>query len=258
MVRSDNAGDLPWGWWLRMSDGALEDEDGRRWHSVRDAFWHGHLRFPGVALKGEQQELLLRILNAIDRRDAYGQETMHDLLGGDLMYWRFYRCWLASVGLTAAEGDRNVFDARLSGDGRSVMLMLRATRDPDWIDLPFADIVEAIGAADRDAPGIARETALRAFERSVARRPHVFARERIGGSHVVTLTGMATAARMPTRSVMWSHPFAASPARDDFFGWLAGRVDRWDDWTRLAYERGASALTQHLLTLVLEGGGWPS
>ncbi|WP_274602278.1 hypothetical protein [Sphingomonas sp. CFBP 8760] len=42
---------------------------------------------------------------------------------------------------------------------------------------------------------------------------------------------------MPTRSVIWSHSFAASPARDDFFGWLADRVDRWDDWARLAYER---------------------
>lgn len=255
-IHGDATVDLPWGWWLRAHGGALEDENGLRWHSVRDAYWHGHLRFPSSELKEEQQELLLRVLNAIERRGTYGQETLHDLLGGDLMHWRFYQCWLASIGVLEIDARNTVFDAPLSIGGRSILLMLRATRDPEWIDLPFIDIVEAIGAADRTAADDGRAQSLAAFERGVMRRPAVFARERLGNSHLVTLTAITVGARMPTRKVIWSLPFEAEMARDDFFAWLAERVDRWDDWRTLAYDRGATALTQRFLTLLLEGGGW--
>lgn len=43
------ANDLPWGWWLRADATGVEDEQGRRWKSVRDAFWRGRLGFPDVA-----------------------------------------------------------------------------------------------------------------------------------------------------------------------------------------------------------------
>jgi hypothetical protein len=248
--------DLPWGWWLRVRDGALEGLDGRRWHSVRDAFWHGHLRFPAGSVKIEQQEQLLRILNAVDRCGVYGHETLHDLLGGDFTQWRFYQSWLASIGLLSVDAPRTAFYASLSAEGRSVMLMLQATRDPDWIDLPFSEIVEAIGSTGPDAALDARERSLKAFERSVAKRPAVFARERIGGLHLVTLTAISVDARMPTMKVIWSHPFCGADTRDDFYGWLAERVDRWDDWRSLAYDRGAASLTQHLFMLILERGRW--
>ncbi|NYD89176.1 hypothetical protein [Sphingomonas melonis] len=258
MVREMGGADLPWGWWLRSSRGALEDEQGRRWHTVRDAYWHGHLRFPPDNGTSEQQELLLRVLCAFARRGSYGTETMHDLLGGDLMFWRFYQCWLGSVGLLDVDGRQPVFGAPLSTEGRSVMLMLQATREPAWIDLPFTEIVEAVARGGRDAADDERESTLRAFERSVARRPHVFARERVGRHSLVTLTGIGLGGRMPLRRVMWSHPFASSRTRDDFYAWLAERVDRWEAWGELAYGSGASALTQRLLTLFLETGGRPS
>jgi len=258
MAGGTDAADLPWGWWLRTSRGALEDEQGRRWYSVRDAYWQGHLRFPPNGAAPEQQELLFRVLCAVDRRGSSRRETMHDLLGGDLMFWRFYQCWLGSVGLLEVAGGNTVFGAPLSAEGRSVLLMLQATRYPEWIDLPFAGIADAVEGREGGPADQARETALRTFEQSVVGRRHVFARERVGGSHVVTLTGLGTGARMPVRRVMWSHPFARAEVRDDFFAWLAERVDRWDAWGDLAYGSGAPTFTQRLLTLFLEGGGWPS
>ena len=83
---------LPWGWWLRASGGQLEDEHGRRWSSVRDAYWRGHLGFPASHVADEQQELLLRALASIDRRWDSGIERRDDLFGGDFVAWRFHQC----------------------------------------------------------------------------------------------------------------------------------------------------------------------
>lgn len=55
---------------------------------------------------------------------------------------------------------------------------------------------------------------------------------------------------MPLRRVMWSVSFPDAGVRDDFFGWLAGRVDRWEDWGSMAHRQGADALTRHLLGLL--------
>lgn len=248
--------DMPWGWWLRIVGGALEDDAGRRWRNVRQAYWCGELGFPDPPQPSEQQELLLRVLTAIDGRSGHRREMGHDLLQGDILFWRFYQCWLVSTGLLV--GDGSPYAAPLSPKGRSVMLMLQATREPAWVELPFADLIDAIRQPDRTEADEGREASLKTFERAVARRTYVFARERTGRSYTVTLTGISVGARMPTRRVMWSHPFSDERARDDFFAWLAQRVDRWDDWGALAYGRGAPALTQRLLTLFLEGGGFPS
>ena len=35
---------LPWGWWLRVVGSSIEDSQGRRWNSVRQAFWEGELQ----------------------------------------------------------------------------------------------------------------------------------------------------------------------------------------------------------------------
>ena len=93
MVRDRHRpGDLPWGWWLRVRDGVLEDEDGRTWRSVRDAFWQGELNFPDVHFAPEQHELLLRALSALDSPCSDANESRHDLFSGDMLFWRFYQC----------------------------------------------------------------------------------------------------------------------------------------------------------------------
>lgn len=75
----------------------------------------------------------------------------------------------------------------------------------------------------------------------------MFTREVVGRSHLVALTGIVVHARMPTRRVLWSQSFAEAAPRDKFFAWIAGSIDRWDDWGDLAYSEGAMTLTQHSL-----------
>lgn len=249
------AGDLPWGWWLTADASGFVDGDGRRWRSVRDAFWQGRLGFPDIHVAPEQHELLLRVLTSLDRRLVGVGEARIDLFT-DMMFWRFYLCWLVSVGFTrVGEGPfGTAFEAGLTDEGRSVMLMLQATREPAWGDLPFPDIVEAVRTAGRGAASQARESELRAFEVQAAHLPWLFARERVARLFVVTLTGIAVESRMPTRRVVWSLSFEDEVVRDDFFGWLAERVERWEDWGSIAYRSGASELTGHLLALTMASG----
>ena len=241
---------MPWGWWLRVRSGVIEDAQGRQWRSARQAFWEGHLGFPPTHVAPEQLELLLRVLSAIDRHWVGADEAKHDLFCGDMLFWRFYQCWLSSIGLLEVGPGADPLSAGLSDEGRSVLLMLQATRDPDWITLPFGAVLDAVRAAELTAADDERERALRAFERGVTRLPHLFAREDVHGRHLVTLTGLDTVSRMPMRRVVWSLSFPDARVRDDFFAWLAGRVHRWEDWGGLAYSKGADALTQHLLGLI--------
>ena len=258
MVDRNQAGaDLPWGWWLRASSSGFEDGEGRTFRSVRDAFWRGRLGFPDIHVVPEQQELLLRVLTSIDAHWFAPAESKHDLFDGDMMLWRFYQCWLSSIGMLEA-ADRNgqpacPLQSPISAEGRSVMLMLQATRDPEWEHLPIAEVIGAIVARGHSSNDAAREAALRTFEESIGRRRHAFAREQVGRLHAITLTGMATGpgVRMPTFRVSWSMTFTDAAVRNDLFAWLAARVHRWDDWWEIAHRKGADALTQHLLSLVV-------
>lgn len=250
MARRTGAGaDLPWGSHLRVNGASFEDAEGRRWRSVREAFWVGHLGFPPTHFVAEQHELLSRVLEAKDARRSHQMESLDDLFGGDWVFARFYDCWLLSVGLVHAASPRDALDAPLSDLGRSVLSMLRATREPQWMSLRMVDVVAAVRNAGQTAVDDEREHALREFEREVAHLPSVFARESVPRFHLVTLTGVGTGARMPVKRVMWSQSFSDERVRDDFFAWLAERLDRWEDWGKMAYSSGAAALTQHLLGL---------
>jgi hypothetical protein len=224
---------------------------------VRDAFWQGELGFPGIHFAPEQHELLLRTMTAIDSSWLNGSESRHDVFGGDMMFWRFYQCWLHSIGMLGTSSTMfngvSPLEARLSPKGRSVLMMLQATRDPAWEDLPMAEVIDAVVAGGRGLADDDRERTLKAFERSVGIRRHVFARERVGRSHVVTLTGMHVGggARMPVMRVTWSVSCADRPVRDDLFAWLAARVHRWDDWGEMAFNKGGDAFTGHLLMLIV-------
>lgn len=241
-------GDLPWGWWLRANGPHFEDEDGRKWQSVRDAFWRGELGFPDTHAIREQLEFLLRVLLSFDMADRGESERRFDLFRGNLIFLTFYMCWLGTVGLL----QRGLTDD-LSPEGRSVLMMLIATRDPEWEDLPIADVMAAVVAASRDPSDLDQEQTLQDFEHAVGLRRHVFAREPVGQSHAITLTSMANGspARMPVRRVTWSLAFDDQIVRDDLFAWIAARVDHWDVWGRMAYARGGGAFTQHLLGQVV-------
>lgn len=246
---------LPWGWWLRINGRFLEDDEGRQWHSVRDAFWRGELAFPPSSADREQQELLLRSLASKNPRRSSRAEGADELFDGSSMAWCFYQCWLASVGLVDLTNSNSPFFAPLSAKGGAVLLMLQATRQPEWEGVPFSEIVDDIVAAARGSDEVARERKLNAFERSLGFRRHTFSRERIGPTFLVTLTGMTRDARMPTRRVAWSQSFSNARARDDLYAWLAARVDCWDAWGEMAYQHGADAFASHLFALVVDDGG---
>ena len=245
-------GDLPWGWHLVARGGMYEDEQGRRWGSIRDAFWQGKLGFPDPLHEPEQHELLLRVLASIDARRHGVHGAERDLFDGNRFCWRFYMCWVASAGLTEPVHRDHLYGAPLTVEGRSVLLMLQATRHPDWIDLPAAEIVDAIRNAGRGEAEAAREAALQAFERDVVRLRYAFGREDLNGVRMVTLKGVTVNARVPMRRVMWSTSIQDERTRDDFYAWLAERVDRWEDWGEIAYRSGADALTRHLFALFLD------
>lgn len=244
----EGVGDRPWGWWMRANGRMIEDGEGLLWPSVLDAFWHGRLEMPKAAYTAEQRELLLRVLAAADRRHLLPREADHDLFHGNVVFQRHYMSWLVSVGLTAFDLGAGPLSADLTAFGRSALDLLRVTREPEWIDLPFTAVTAQGFRDDRDDGR--REATLRAFEREVVLRRYVFAREAMPRGLAVTLTGMVEEGKVPLRRVIWSQRYPDAQGRDDFFAWLAERVDRWDDWGELALWRGAAALTQHLFVML--------
>lgn len=248
-------GELPWGWWLRVRGSRIEDEQGRHWRSVRDAFWEGQLGFGDDRFAPEQLELMLRVLSQTKPNRTGEVENRYALFSGDMVFWRFYMSWLQSIGMlarTSASGmPLTPNEAALTPEGQSVLLMLRATREPEWENLPMEEVVAAVTASHRGAKDQEWEDHLQTFEAAVGFRRHVFARERIGRSPTITLTGLATGheARMPLRRVIWSMVFDDEIVRDELFAWLATRIEQWDHWGGLAFRKGAAALTQHLLSL---------
>ncbi len=246
-------GELPWGWWLRVNGNHFEDAEGSRWKSVRDAFWQSELGFCDISTVPAQLEFLLRVLLSVEMAERGKSERRYDLFRGDPLFWTFYMCWLGTAGLMEETSRHSVSEVRLSPEGRSALMMLMATRDPEWEDLPVADVIAAVVASSRAPSDLVREGALQEFELSVGVRRHVFTREMVGRLHAITLTSMATGrpARMPTRRVTWSLVFDDVVVRDDLFAWIAARVDNWDHWGSIAYSQGAGSLTQCLLALVV-------
>ena len=48
------------------------------------------------------------VMTAINAR-WFGTESNHDVFGGDMMFWRFYLCWLASIGMVETSAGRDLF-----------------------------------------------------------------------------------------------------------------------------------------------------
>lgn len=80
----------------------------------------------------------------------------------------------------------------------------------------MSEVIAAIASTERFTENQEREDPLQAFKAAVGFRRHVFARERVGRSAVITLTGLASGpgAKMPTRRVTWSLSFEDALVRD--------------------------------------------
>jgi hypothetical protein len=242
---------LPWGFWLH-SDGSphgatLLDEDGRRWKSVREAFWIGRLGMPNSLTIEEGLERLMAHLAAISRRVVHVAENAHDLFAGEQDFERFYRTWVYSQGLTGGDPP---FGTGISAEGHAALVMLASTRPSQVRGIPVGS--ESIRTL---APSKASDAETAAWldrvEALAAKLPFRFERRELWRKPAIALIGDGLGTVMPLRRTLWMQSFSDNLSRDRFHVWLAHRLDRWEGWGKMAYQRGAPVLTQHLLAMVM-------
>lgn len=254
---------LPWGYWLH-ADGAgygaaLVDEQGRRWNTVREAFWIGRLGMPSSLMIEEHLERLMAYLAATGRRVVHVDERAHDLFAGEQDFERFYRTWVYSHGLTGGDPP---FGTGVGAEGHAALVMLASTRPSQVRGIPVGS--DAIATL---APSKASDEATAAWldrvEAMSAKLPFRFERRELWRKPAVALVGDGLGEVVPLRRTLWMQSFSDNSSRDRFHVWLAHRLDRWEAWGKMAYGRGAPVLTQHLLAMVMtapddpEGGVAP-
>ncbi len=248
---------LPWGYWLHADGGhhpLLIDGDGRRWSSVREAFWVGRLgmRVRDDRAMAEQLERMTAVLAAMSRRVIGVTEDVHDLFKGDAEYKRFYDLWLMREGLVASDqADNSHFSdggRHVSSEGIAVLVMLASTRDPAVRFIPAGR-----AAMDTITPPETAEAERAAWldrvEEFAKRLPFRFVRKDLSGKPTVALIGDGLGENVPIRRTIWMQTFADTDGRDLFHVWLASRLDRWEAWGETAMSEGAPILTQHLFAL---------
>jgi hypothetical protein len=242
---------LPWGYWLH-ADGAsglpLVDEQGRRWESVRQAFFRSRLgmRSEQEAFRDDILERLLAVLAAIDRRTVHVSESVHDLFAGEEDYWRFYRFWLRSLDLTGG----GAFGDGLTSEGHAALVMLASTRPSGVRAIPIGlDAIRTMEPVETSEPE--RSAWLQRVEDFSSALPYRFVRQDIGRHPAVVLIGAGLGDVIPINRTLWSQTFSDLDSRDRFHVWLAIRLDRWDTWGGMAFRHGAPKLTQHLLALLV-------
>ena len=84
-----------------------------------------------------------------------------------------------------------------------------------------------------------------------AKLPFRFERRELWRKPALALVGDGLGEVVPLRRTLWMQSFSDNPSRDRFHVWLAHRLDRWEAWGGMAYQRGAPVLTQHLLAMVM-------
>lgn len=257
--------DLPWGYWLREGGhGAdLFDEDGRRWGSVRQAFWFGRLSmaegpksehgYGNAAIElraiGAQLELMIAVMHVLVRNFiSQKMELANDVLGASTIVSGHYMEWLMGHGLITHRPPVNDTYV-LTDEGRAVLTMLKVTRPEELIDVqPGSEAMTIAGGPDFAHianPEIDLAGVRFVFERSTLARRAVIA--------LVDREGMR--GRMPMQQTVWSCAFSTPLERDRLFEWMCGRADRWQDWGAIA-NRNADGLTQHLLDIYISSVDW--
>lgn len=256
-MSSGNRTPLPWGHWLRVESlpGSVSyvDTDGRRWPSVREAFWYGRLNMAGdnPSVREEQLELMLAVLAAKERPQRLRVEDTHDLFEGNLRLHRLYLNWLQSLGLIGGGLRDEAFDGYTTQEGSAVLAMLLATRSAKAHGVPIGAESIRLSAGAPPAGDRVDEERLAAFEQAAKERlSAAFVRGKIGRVPVIALHRRDDEGLMPLVRTVWSVGLADESSRDALYRWLVDRIDRWDEWTALTWRSGGAALTQHLLALL--------
>lgn len=245
---------LPWGYWMTIDTFGhprlpLLDEDGTRWESLRSALWLGRLGMGDGVLRyaDEQQEFLLAVLVAIDRTVDSASEAAKDLFGGNWDKAAHYGMWLEGHGLIKEANWLG--NARMTPEGRAIMAMLMATRDPALIAKPIGLGSLATYAGMRPEPDReAMEAAIAKAEASLPPMPIAFARHTVARTPAVVLIGPARS-RIAINETIWALQFDGEHERDLFYRWLLIRADRWEHWMQIVQQQGAQALTRRFLSL---------
>ncbi|RPF71123.1 hypothetical protein [Aurantiacibacter spongiae] len=245
--------DLPWGYWLTSIGDVpgrppLLDDEGRRWESVREAFWTGRLGLPSVRdhWANEIMEFMASYLAILDGRFVAPEERVRDVFAGDRHLDRFFHTYMLAAGLV------HEYDSRPTAEGWAVLKMLIATRTREDADSDVGlDWIVANRTAARPSERAAAAERVQRAEHVASRMAHRFAADTIGGRPVVKLIGLRITTEIPVRSTLWSMSWSDGDrfARDRFYLWLLERIDRWDDWSAMVTRDGARALTEHLMRL---------
>ncbi|WP_457352509.1 hypothetical protein [Sphingomonas sp. UYP23] len=229
----------------------LVDEEGGRWPSVRDCFWGKRLgmsrSMPSV--QDEQLELMLTALASLDRSVVAMRESIHETFKGALFY-RFYFHWLHAAGLIEGGHSASPMASMPNDEGVAVIRMLIATRPLGLNGVPIGSAaVKAFGE-----PGSAAECNRERFaaaEGKARRLAFAFVREQLFGKAAISLLYRDLDTDMPLVRTIWHQPFADDRSRDRTFEWMYERLDRWTAWGELGLRNGATALTQHLFSLLV-------
>ena len=235
---------LPWGSWLTLGeDGFIHDEEGNRWRSVRQALMQGRLRIPSTR---DDYDLFTAFLLSFDGAPYSPFVDTLDLFQGNWEYRGFYRDWLQGHELIEHVPQESAY--RLTPEGRSVLLMLAATRGFEDGPIPVGeDSVAAGPAGDGRAE---REAWFAEIDALAERMPSRFVRRDVGGRPMIVATAEAMGGRIKLRRTLWTQPFGSAESRDLFYRWLAMRIHRWPDWVGDAWRGGQQGLTARLLSLL--------
>jgi len=244
---------LPFGFWLIIENDGRKDEfvdrDGRRYATIREAFWTGRLNLPLINDQPapDQLELMHSVLAFRIRSRASSNELANDLFGANHLVHNVYLDWLANIGLLARDYDeRN--PGGVTAEGHSVLLMLDATR-------PYSVRRERPGApsigflAGLAEESIAGEARRQRIEAAAAEWDVAFVRREIGSNAAIVLLKRGDG-RVPVLETVWSATFPTRRLRDAFYDWICSRADRWVDWSKVSRSIGGSELTQHLLVVL--------
>lgn len=250
MQTEDIDPELPWGHWLAIRTSGRErvyvdEATGEQWRTLRSALWHGRLGMPpndGREPPPEHIELIHAVLAARARRPRILEaEEAGDLFHGSVLFRSHHLEWLAGHGLIVGRTVAN--DARLSDEGRSVLLMLHSTRPHSTRgSRPSGATVqqlEGLGAGCEE-----REVRLARVERISSTWDAAFMRREAEDRLSVVLE---TRREGPERTAAWELAVNTRGQRDNLYEWLCFRMDRWPAWAGMATADGSDALTRKLL-----------
>lgn len=250
-------GELAWGYWLRLEDRGgkptLIDAQGSEWPTIREAFMKGRLRMQKThGIKPERMfEQLLSVLIAVLRPLSTRDPAFTDMFGGNTEYGEFFMNWLEAEGLVV--GGDSYRDWRLTQEGASAMRMLFATR-PNAIGAirpsrASLDELLRLGLGpDLGEPGRAK------VEAAATGWPSAFLRQNVGGQPTIIAVISPEGGDhggVAVRRTVWNVAFQDEEKCNAMYDWLCHRIERWEDWLKLAYGSGSERLTLRLLTLTV-------